>query len=334
MKKSLLWVVVLLLSIAMVAAFSLYGCKAEEKAAPAEKEVAEEAESDFIVAYIAKNTVDIFHKTVNTAAKIALDNLVATGEIASWVLLDGLTDPVTQCNLVEDAINMGADLVIVLPAESAGSSPVVARCVEEGIPCIVVNSRTDNTSELATAYTGSDDVQAGEMMAEFVQEQLPDGGGYAHLQGVIGNSAQIQRGEGLHNVLDSDEKWTLLDGCEQTAEWQAEKAVKFAEDWLAKYGEELNAVICDNDDMSSAVQTAMNAAGREDIVCIGVDGNVGPMTMVRDGELLATIFQDGAGQVTKGIELGMQVLKGQEVPKETMIPFVLITIDNVGEYLK
>ena len=172
------------------------------------------------------------------------------------------------------------------------------------------------------------------MMAEFVQEQLPDGGGYAHLQGVIGNSAQIQRGEGLHNVLDSDEKWTLLDGCEQTAEWQAEKAVKFAEDWLAKYGEELNAVICDNDDMSSAVQTAMNAAGREDIVCIGVDGNVGPMTMVRDGELLATIFQDGAGQVTKGIELGMQVLKGQEVPKETMIPFVLITIDNVGEYLK
>jgi len=56
MKKSLLWVVVLVLSITMVAAFSLYGCKAEEaveeeaaaeeaaaeEAAPAEEEVAEE----------------------------------------------------------------------------------------------------------------------------------------------------------------------------------------------------------------------------------------------------------------------------------------------------
>ena len=41
MKKSLLWIVVLVLSISMVAAFSLYGCKAEE-AAPAEEEVAEE----------------------------------------------------------------------------------------------------------------------------------------------------------------------------------------------------------------------------------------------------------------------------------------------------
>ena len=40
MKKSLLWVVVLMLSITMVAAFSLYGCKAEEAVAPAEEEVA------------------------------------------------------------------------------------------------------------------------------------------------------------------------------------------------------------------------------------------------------------------------------------------------------
>ena len=44
MKKSLLWIVVLVLSITMVAAFSLYGCKAEEAAvAPAEEEAAEEA---------------------------------------------------------------------------------------------------------------------------------------------------------------------------------------------------------------------------------------------------------------------------------------------------
>ena len=40
MKKSLLWVVVLLLSISMIAAFSLYGCKEEEVAA--EEEATEE----------------------------------------------------------------------------------------------------------------------------------------------------------------------------------------------------------------------------------------------------------------------------------------------------
>ncbi len=295
---------------------------------------AAEDDDDFVIGYIAKNTVDAFHATINNAATEKLDGLVADGTISDWNLYDGLTDPVTQTNLFEDAVNMGVDLIILLPAESAGSAPILERAAEENIPVVVVNSKTDNTDELAAAYIGSDDVQAGEMMAEFIMEQIPEGGGYGHIQGIIGNSAQIQRGEGIHNILDAADNWTLLDGAEQTAEWQAEKAVKFAEDWLTKYGDGLNAIICDNDDMSSAVQTAMNAAGRNDIISIGVDGNAGPMTMVKNGELLATIYQDGAGQVTTGIDVAIKILKGEEVPKETMIDFVLITQENVDEYLK
>ncbi len=290
--------------------------------------------TEIVVGYIAKNTVDAFHATVNKAATEKLDGLKADGTIKDWHLLDGLTDPVTQVNLLQDAINLGCNAIIVLPAESAGSAPILEQCKEANIPCFVVNSKTDNTDDLATAYVGSDDVQAGEMMAEFVQANVPAGGGYGHLQGIIGNSAQIQRGEGLHNILDTDSKWALLDGCEQTAEWQAEKAVKFAEDWLTKYGDKLNAIICDNDDMSSAVQTAMNAAGRSDIVCIGVDGNVGPLTMVKNGELLATIYQDGASQVTTAIDLMVDFFDGKEVAKSTMVDFVLVNKENVDMYLK
>jgi len=48
MKKVLLWSVVLMLSISMMAAFSLYGCKAEEAPAEAEegKQVEESAEAE------------------------------------------------------------------------------------------------------------------------------------------------------------------------------------------------------------------------------------------------------------------------------------------------
>ena len=49
MKKSLLWIVVLVLSISMVAAFSLYGCKAEEAVAAEEEEVAAEEEEVAVV---------------------------------------------------------------------------------------------------------------------------------------------------------------------------------------------------------------------------------------------------------------------------------------------
>ena len=209
---------------------------------------------------------------------------------------------------------------------------MLERAKEKNIQVIVVNSRTTNTDELAAAYVGSNDVQAGEMMAEFVRAQIPQGGGWGHIQGPIGNSAQIERGQGIHNIMDKDPNWNML--AEQPGNWLGEVATRFAEDWRTKYGTGLNALICDNDDMSSAAQNVMNAAGRSDIIAIGVDGNPGPLSMIKSGDLKATIYQDGIGQVSKGIDLAVDLINGKQIPKESWIDFVLITKDNVDQYLK
>ena len=308
MKKLL----VLLMVVSLVLGFAAFS-EPEEEAATTEEvtavvEEVEEVAAEINVAYIANNTVDAFHATLNGAAAEALDALVADGTIASWQLYDGLTDPITQVNLIEDAINNGANFVILLPAESEGSAPVVSRCAEAGIPIVVVNSKTNNTDELATAFVGSDDVQAGEMMAEFVQSVLPDGGSYAHMMGIVGNSAQIDRGQGIANIMDADDSWTAIG--DYAAEWSADKAVGFASDIITEYGDAVNAIICDNDDMSSAVQNYVNSIGREDIVCIGVDGNAGPLGMVAAGTLRSTVLQDGAAQVTTAIALIPEIIAG------------------------
>jgi len=62
MKKSLLWVIILIISISMVAAFSLYGCKPEEEVVEevavveeeaVEEEVEEVAEEEITILYVA-----------------------------------------------------------------------------------------------------------------------------------------------------------------------------------------------------------------------------------------------------------------------------------------
>jgi len=279
-----------------------------------------------------KNTVDAFHATLNGAAKEALDALKEDGTIKDWQLYDGLTDPITQVNLIEDAINNGSNFVVFLPAEAEGSAPVVKRCADAGIPIVVVNSKTNNTDEFANAYVGSDDVEAGEIMANYVIEKLPDGGKYAHMMGIVGNSAQIQRGEGIANIMGKNDKWESVG--DFAADWSADKAVQFATDVLTQYGDELKAIICDNDDMSSAVQAYVNSVDRKDIVCIGVDGNAGPLAMVKEGTLGATVLQDGAAQVKTAIALIPDIIAEKEVEKDIMVPFTLVTKDNVDEYLK
>ena len=340
MKKVLALVTVLLLVVAFAACSGTATPSAPASQAPENSEAPvseapasqEPAASEINVAYIAKNTVDAFHATLNGAAKKALDALKADGTIADWQLYDGLTDPNTQVNLIEDAINNGANFVILLPAESEGSAPVVKRCADAGIPIVVVNSMTNNTEELATSFVGSNDVEAGEIMANFVIEQLPDGGKYAHMMGIVGNSAQIQRGEGIANIMGKNDKWESVG--DFPADWSADKAVQFATDALTQYGDELKAIICDNDDMSSAVQAYCNSVDRKDIVCIGVDGNAGPLQMVKDGSLRATVLQDGAAQVEAAIALIPDIIAKKTVDKTIMIPFTLVTPDNVDQYLK
>ena len=292
----------------------------------------QEAESKVMIGYLMKNTTDTFTRTLNEAAEARMAELVKEGVIDDYVSLDGNTDPIMQVNQTADLINMGVDVILVAPAEAEGSSPILTTAKENGIPVVVVNSKTNNTDELAASFVGSNDVDGGKMMADFIMSKLPQGGGYAHLQGVIGNSAQIQRGEGLHEVLDNTSNWKML--AEQSGEWQGEKAIKFAEDWLALYGEDLNAILCDNDDMATAVKGAMNAAGRSDAVVIGIDGTKTAMAMVKSGEADGSILQDAAAQGVQAVNACADLIQGKPVEKTIMVPFALLTKENIDQYYK
>lgn len=342
MKKKVL---AMIMTVAMAVGM-LAGCggKTEEPAADAaatestttDTEATKATSGDIKIAYMAKNVVDAFHVGMNGYVGEQLDKLKEEGLITGWQLFDATTDPAIQVSELEDAINNGFNFFLLQPCEAAGSDPVVLRCAEEGFPCVVINSTTESTMEKATGYSGSDDELAGEMMGDYINEKVPGAGTYVHMMGVVGSSAQIQRGAGIEKTMTADKGWT--NGGDYAAEWLAEKAVGFATDAITQYGDKLTAIVCDNDDMSSAVQAYCNSVNRSDIVCIGVDGNEGPLTMVKEGTLGATVYQDGIGQCDYAINTITRALltgntDGVEMFK-TDIPFVLVTSENVDQYLK
>ncbi|HIR91841.1 MAG TPA: substrate-binding domain-containing protein [Candidatus Egerieimonas intestinavium] len=288
-----------------------------------------------IVGYISKNLTDPFHGPINESGTQKLDALVDEGVIDEWTgILDGNTDGPTQINCAQDCISKGCDYVIILPAEAEASDPAVVQMAEAGIHVVVVNSKTNSTDDLAMLYSGSDDVQAGEMMGNYIIEKCPDGGKYVHCNGILGNSAQIQRTEGIANTLGANEKFEMV--ADEDTQWKGDLAANAATNAMAQYGDELVAIVCDNDDMSSAAQTACNSNGRSDIFCIGVDGNQTPLQMIKDGELGATVYQDGVGQLGAAIDAIVESINSGSAPaeKEIMVDFVLVTSENVDEYLQ
>ncbi|MBP3873074.1 MAG: substrate-binding domain-containing protein [Lachnospiraceae bacterium] len=333
MKKKLL--VAALIS-SMVASMS-FTAFADETEAADDVEMVEatadvNGDGKIIVGYVSKNLTDPFHGPINEYAQTTLDQMVEDGVIDEWTgILDGNTDAPTQIDRSSDCIAKGCDFVIILPCEAEASDPAVTSMAEAGINVIVVNSKTTSTDDVALTYCGSDDVYAGELLGQWVLDNCPDGGKYLHCNGILGNSAQIQRTEGMHNILDSHEEFEMV-GDEDT-QWKGDLAATAAENYIGKYGDELVAIICDNDDMSSAAQTACNSMGRSDIICVGVDGNQHPLEMIRDGELKGTVLQDGVGQMTAGIDTIVQVIEEGQAPKNVTVPFVMIDESNVGDYL-
>lgn len=120
----------------------------------------------------------------------------------------------------------------------------------------------------------------------------------------------------------------------QTANWKRDEAMALAEDWITTYGDDLKAIICENDDMGMGALSAAQAAGRDDIIIGGVDGLDDAVAAVKDGSYGVSVLQDSAGQGRVGVDVAVAAAKGEEVEPDTRIPFRPITKDNVDAYLE
>jgi inositol transport system substrate-binding protein len=63
-----------------------------------------------------------------------------------------------------------------------------------------------------------------------------------------------------------------------------------------------------------------------------VDAIADGLAAVRDGRLDATIFQDAKGQGATAVETAVKIVRGEPYEKQTLIPFQLVTKENVGQY--
>jgi inositol transport system substrate-binding protein len=205
----------------------------------------------------------------------------------------------------------------------------VDKALAAGIPIVNVNSETRTAP---TAFIGSRDEDAGRIAVEYIARRLGSGGNVVMMHGFMGQAAQIKRTQGAHEVLGRTPRLHLL--AEQTAEWDRAKGMSLMENWIQSYGDRINAVFAQNDEMAMGALIAIEQAGRKrKIVVVGVDAIADALQAVRDGRLDATVFQDATGQGRAAVETVAKIIRHEPYEKQVLIPFQLVTRDNVGRYL-
>lgn len=253
----------------------------------------------------------------------------AMGDVELTVV-DAGGDAGKQLQQVETFISQKVDAIIMQPQEQEACSPAIDKAKAAGIPIINCNSLTITEPD---AYVGSNDSESAEIAMTYIAEQLGGKGNVLMMHGHPGQTAEVKRTEGAMDILAQNPDMTLLD--EQTADWDRAEAMTLMENWIQAYGDQINAVFCQNDEMALGALNALVQAGKKDnVLVVGVDAIDDALQSVKDGKMDATVYQDCKGQAEGAIEAAYKLAKGESVEKEILIPFILVTTENVDEYLK
>jgi len=258
--------------------------------------------------------------------------MVAKGEELGVKLIinDAQRSAERQIQQVESFIAQKVDAIIVNPCEVEASSPAVDKALAAGIPVVNVNSETRSTP---TAFVGSRDEESAEIAMSYIAKRLNGKGNVLMMHGFMGQAAQIKREKGARDVLAKHPDLKLI--VDQTAEWDRAKAMSLMENWITAHGDKMHAVFAQNDEMAMGALLALEQAKKKDkVIVVGVDAIADALQAVKDGRLDATVFQDAEGQGRKAVETAVKIIRKESYEKKVMIPFQLVTKENVTEFVK
>ena len=263
-------------------------------------------------------------------------------------VFDGRYDALVQQDQFETMITQGFDAIVFVPMDIEAGATAVQLAHDEGIPVVGSNARVN--SDLLTSYVGSNDVEAGYMEAKAVLDKMNCEGDVVIIEGPIGQSGEIQRGEGNEKALAECEGVEVLE--RQTGNWSRAEAQSLMENWLTSHGSDIKGVIAQNDEMALGAIEAIKAAGMDvsDFAIAGVDGVTDALNAVKRGEM-DSILQDATGQAQGAIDVAIKAVMPDYEPQsplwedypeldwadggETLyqVPWTPVTMDNVDELL-
>lgn len=246
-------------------------------------------------------------------------------------LMDADNDPTKQLSQIESAIAQGAIAIFLEPCSFDGLTNGLEQAKEAGIPVFTIHNGVSATDLIAAAIRV--DVKAGgTQKMQHCVDQLGGKGNIAIMTGTTGQDTTNQIVGGYEEVLKNYPDIKVL--YTGAADWGATKATPLAENWIAASGNQLDAIVCNNDGMALGVMPVLSTTGYTGkILLYGLDATGEGLKAVKNGEMTATIYVDAHGEIVKAYELLDILAQGGEIESEYVIPTILIDSTNVDEYL-
>ncbi|MFW2486974.1 galactose ABC transporter substrate-binding protein [Clostridium chromiireducens] len=302
-------------------------------------------QDDVFVSTITKNLEEIAKEKENEGKyKIIINIVDAKGSL------------INQSNQVDKFVAQNYDVICVNMVDRTAASMIIDKAKSANIPVVFFNREPveeDMERWNKLYYVGAQAEQSGELQAGIIMNayekdnRIVDKNGdgkiqYVMLEGEPGHQDALIRTEYCIKTL-TQKGIELEKLADDTANWQNAQANTKMTQWIKNFGNKIEVVFCNNDDMAlGAIQALENSGLTEKPLVVGIDGLPKALEAVKNGLMIGTIINDSKKQASAIFNIAYTLatngdvnsVEGLEKGKYIKTPHTQVTSENVDLYLE
>lgn len=276
---------------------------------------------------------------------------------AELLMNDSQNNQSRQIEQIDTMIAKGVNILAINLVDPKSAPTVIDKAKAENLPVVFFNKEPDEAAMQSydnAWYVGTTSEESGVIQGEVMAE-----GWKANPNWDKNGDGKIQyvmlKGEPGHPDAEARTKYSIETlnkaGIEteelamDAAMWDSTKATEKMDAWIAKNGDNIEMVICNNDGMALGAISSLEKAGYLDgtpekyVPVYGVDAIPEALDKIKSGKMAGTVLNDAKNQAKALVESCMNLVNGKEITdgtewklddkKSIRVPYVGINKDNI-----
>lgn len=239
----------------------------------------------------------------------------------------------TQNSQVDRFLSLGYDAICVNMVDRSAASYVINKAMDADIPVVFFNREPveeDMKRWEKLYYVGEDAKESAVLQGNILVELYKSDPAGLDLDGNGRVSYVLLEGESSHQDSLIRTEWsiqTLKDGnipleklTGGIANWDRSQASALMEQWMEEYPQEIEVVICNNDEMALGAADALERGGDfRPVKIVGIDGTPQGLEGLKTGKLFGTVQCDSREYANVIFEIAAAEALGQNVQEQVRL---------------
>jgi methyl-galactoside transport system substrate-binding protein len=286
---------------------------------------------------------DTFMTNYRTEMEAYLTGMNTADLVYEVQITDGKNDQATQTEQIDSFIAQAYDVLIINLVDLTAASTIIEKVKAAGIPTVFIN-RQPSTDDMALwdkiTYVGAKAEDSGTYQGEIAvdlwkADATLDKNGDGVMQYVMLMGQEIHQDAALRTEFSI--KKVEAEGIkvevlfQERGNWDRVLGQEKTAAAIAQFGDKIEIVFGNNDDMALGAIEALKAANMV-VPVIGVDATAPALDALAAGDLAGTVLNDSVGQAHTSVDKALALLAGEMLEKEYWVPYVKVTPENYKEF--